>query len=71
MTEKMMEDDGVFFEEPKARQFDQLTEVNQKANGVTELFEDDLQDLNFMETIAAEKKTPNIDYQIKLVRESW
>lgn len=70
MTEKMQQDGEDYFEEPKGRQFDQLTEVKKKAQGVAELNDDDLNDLNFMETIA-DKRAPNIDDQIKLVRESW
>ena len=70
MTEKMQQDGEDYFEEPKARQFDQLTEVNKKPPGVGELNDDDLNELNFMETIA-DKKAPTIDDQIYLVRESW
>ena len=70
MTEKMQQDGEDYFEEPKARQFDQLTEVNKKPTGVGELNDDDLNELNFMETIA-DKKAQTIDDQIYLVRESW
>ena len=66
----MQQDGEDYFEEPKARQFDQLTEVKKEAQPVAELQDDDLNELNFMETIA-EKKPPTIDDQIKLVRESW